>query len=358
MKINYSPVGYSSIVEIGERVAQIEKKTGDSFLKLHRGVMDVEILDINCLMSDFDYNQKSLQQYGANDGDSNLIKIIKEKFNLQNHFVRIAPGGMATLDLVINSLSEKNFWIPKFHWGSWNKILKIHGKNISEFDDFNLKSFRPTSGVVMLCFPSNPTGWLPTKSEIKDFLDWTKQKNITVILDLPYYYLFNDTNDDLCSLFYDNVIVVSSFSKSIGLSGFRVGYIATKNEDLHNTTGVRSLYKYNSISNLPQSIIRKVLESESGLESLQKYQSDTCMNIKLNIEYLKSKGLLFEHYPSDPLGPFVIVNQGSDKLFENKISSVPLNYFSLTKDGNNKNYSRISVAVNHELLKKYFNKII
>jgi histidinol-phosphate/aromatic aminotransferase/cobyric acid decarboxylase-like protein len=121
---------------------------------------------------------------------------------------------------------------------------------------------------------------------------------------------------------------------------------------------VRSLYKYNSISNPAQSIIRKVLESESGLKSLQKYQSVTSENIKLNIEFLKSKGLLFEHYPSVPVGPFVIVNRDSDKLFENKISSVPLNYFCLTKDGNNKNYSRISVAVNHELLKKYFNKII
>jgi hypothetical protein len=203
--------------------------------------MDVDMIDLNSFMSDFDYNQKSVQQYGGNDGDTKLVEVIKDKFHLKDHYVMSVPGGMATLDLVINSLSEDNFWIPKYHWGSWNKILKIHNKNTQEFDDFNIANFKasdPTlgySGVVMLCYPSNPTGWSPDFEDLKKFLDHSKEHNITVILDLPYYYLFNDIDNPIHELFYDNVIVISSFSKSMGLSGLRIGYIATKNQELYNS---------------------------------------------------------------------------------------------------------------------------
>jgi aspartate/methionine/tyrosine aminotransferase len=363
MKVNHSPVTYSSIVEIGERVSMLEKTTGETYLKLHRGVMDVDMIDLNSFMKDFDYNQKSVQQYGGNDGDAKLVEVIKDKFHLKDHYVMTVPGGMATLDLVINSLSEDNFWIPKYHWGSWNKILKIHNKNTKEFDDFNIGDFKAcdnilgySSGVVMLCYPSNPTGWSPEFEDLKKFLDHSKEKNITVILDLPYYYLFNDIDNPIHELFYDNVIVLSSFSKSMGLSGLRIGYIATKNQELYNSMKIRSLYKYNSISTIPQQVITRLLTTNSGKLALDNYKWKTQDNIKKNIQYLKDRGFLFSEYPSTPTGPFAIVNINFDILLFNRISSVPLHKFSLNRTVNPQ-YSRISVAVPHDIFKQYFDKI-
>lgn len=356
MKINHSPVTYSSIVEIGERTQQLEKLTQKKYLKLHRGVMDVDMIDLNSFMQDFDYNQKSVQQYGGNDGDVNLLEAIKSNFNLQKHFVLTAPGGMAALDLLVNSLLEENFWIAKYHWGSWNKILKIHNKTINEFDDFKIGEFKPESGVVMLCYPSNPTGWSPDFNDLKKFLDYTYRNNITVILDLPYYYLFNDLLDPIYTLFYDNVIVVSSFSKSMGLSGLRVGFVATKNQELYNALKIRSLYKYNSVSTIGQQIITRLLTTKNGKKSLNEYRLITATNIKKNIQYLKDRNLLFGEYPSLPKGPFAIVNLNFDILLFNRISSVPLNKFSLNRTVNPL-YSRISVAVKHEEFVKFFDSV-
>lgn len=362
MKVNHSPVSYSSIVEIGERTIHLEKTTGQDYLKLHRGVMDVDTIDLNSFMNDFDYNQKSVQQYGGNDGDSTLVNVIKDKFHLKDHYVMTVPGGMATLDLVINSLQEDNFWIPKYHWGSWNKILKIHNKNTQEFDDFNIGEFKandPTlgySGVVMLCYPSNPTGWSPDFEDLKKFLVHSKENNITVILDLPYYYLFNDMDNPIHELFYDNVIVISSFSKSMGLSGLRIGYIATKNQELYNSMKIRSLYKYNSISTMPQQVITRLLTTDVGKTSLETYKSKTQDSITKNIQYLKERGFLFDEYPSIPTGPFAIVNINFDILLFNRISSVPLHKFSVNRTVNPQ-YSRISVSVPHKLFKQYFDKI-
>ena len=87
MNVNTSPVTYSSIVEIGELATKLEKETGDKYLKLHRGVMDVTTIDLNLISQTIDFNQKKIQQYGGNDGDAGLIDTIKNKFHLNNHYV-------------------------------------------------------------------------------------------------------------------------------------------------------------------------------------------------------------------------------------------------------------------------------
>ena len=357
IKVNKTPATYSSIVKIGEMVSNKEKETNQEYLKLHRGVMDVTTIDLNTIVSKIDFNSKKMQQYGGNDGDSTLINTIKENFHLNEHHLLIVPGGMASLDLTINSLDETEFWVPKYHWGSWNKILKTHNKNINTFDDFKIEDFKPESGVVMLCYPSNPTGFSPTLENLKIFLDYTKERGITTILDLPYYYLFNPNHSKIYDLFHDNVIVVSSFSKSIGLSGFRVGYIATKSKELYEDMRIRSLYKYNSISTPAQFIINELFTTNVGKTQVDNYKWETYHNIKLNIEWLKLSGLLFEEYGNNtPIGPFAIVNKSFEELLEHKISSVPLSKFCL--ENVNNNYSRISVAVPHKKFVTYFNNVI
>jgi aspartate/methionine/tyrosine aminotransferase len=316
--------------------------------------MDVTTLDIDSLNLDLNLNNGKTQQYSGNDGSPELIETIKEGFGLDGHVV-ITPGGMAGLDLLINSLGEETIWIPNYHWGSWNKILLTHGKEIKTFDDFNIDDFMPKSGVVMLCYPSNPTGYCPELDTIKKFLLRSKDFGITVVLDLPYYYLFNEVNDGLSDLFFENVIVVSSFSKSIGLSGYRVGYISTKNEALYQTLRIRSLYKYNSISTLPQNIVNELLKEKTAITE---YRKKTVDSIKKNIMVLEMNGLLFEEYPGLPTGPFAVVNVSYDELLKNKISSVPLSKFTLSKQLKHENCSRISVAVDHKVFWEYFEKML
>ena len=354
MKINTANVTYSSIVQIGENINKIEKETGDKYLKLHRGVMDVTTLDIDSLNLNLDLNNGKTQQYSGNDGSPELIETIKEEFGLEGHVV-ITPGGMAGLDLLINSLGDETIWIPNYHWGSWNKILTTHGKEIKTFDDFKIEEFMPKSGVVMLCYPSNPTGYCPDIETIKNFLARSKDAGVTVVLDLPYYYLFSDVNDGLCDFFFDNVIVVSSFSKSIGLSGYRVGYISTKNEELYQTLRIRSLYKYNSISTLPQHIVNELLKEK---KAITEYRKKTVDSIKKNIMVLEMNGLLFDEYPNMPTGPFAVVNVSYNELLKNKISSVPLSKFTLNKQLKHENCSRISVAVDHKVFWEYFEKML
>jgi aspartate aminotransferase len=356
MNINHPNVTYSSIVKIGEQISKLEQETNEEYLKLHRGVMDVTTIDLNSFhFYKKDLNSRQIQQYSPNDGLPPLINIIHKMLGLNNHKTLITTGGMSSLDLVINSLSDKDFYIPYFHWGSWNKILKIHNKNIITYDDFHLETFKPNSGVVMLCFPSNPTGYQPSNEVIKGFLDHAKENNVTVILDLPYYHLFNEFNNSISEWLSPNVILVSSFSKSIGLSGFRIGYVTTSSNELYEAMRIRSLYKYNSISVLPQILIKDLLEEhyiKPNDSAISKYKKITLEHINKNIDYLVEHDLLSELYPDKPIGPFAVISLNYDELLNKKISSVPMSKFNL--GGMFDFESRISVAVNHEMFIKYF----
>lgn len=344
MKLSNCNVKYSSIVEIGELVQKIESETNRRFLKLHRGVIDVTTIDMNWIKSTIDFNSKAMQHYSPNDGNVQLINTIKNLFGLQKHQIIITPGGMAALDLIISGLADnQTFWLPKYHWGSWNKIVQLQNKKIEAFDDFNLSTFNPTEGVVMLCYPSNPTGYQPSLSIIRDFILKCKANNVTVILDMPYFFLFNDFSTDISSLLQDNVIVCCSFSKSVGLSGYRIGYVATTNNDLYSNLHIRSLYKYNSITTVAQQVILNLLTS--GMNQIENYKQETLFHIKKNIDFLAKHNLLFDKYTSIPVGPFAIIKRDYDTLMLNDISSVPLNKFVMKPSEEDNKLSRISVAV-------------
>jgi len=353
MNILDPKVNFSSIVSIGEEISKLESQTGENYLKLHRGVMDVAQIDLSHI--NLDLNVKSVQQYSPNDGNPKLIELIRKIYGFsEDHKFLITPGGMSSLDLVMSSLSDTQFWVPKYHWGSWNKILKIYNKEVSTFDDFHLENFRPTSGVVMLCFPSNPTGWMPNLSQIREFLTYCELNDVTVILDLPYYSLFHGDYSEISQTFTKNVIVVSSFSKDLGLSGFRLGYVSTLSQKLFGVLRTRSLYKYNSIGNLPQEVLVKLFSTEFGIQSIKNFREETTINITKNILWLSQMGLLFDEYPTPPIGPFAIVNLDYDLLLEKRISSVPLSKFTI--DGGSSKFSRISVSVQSSIFSEFMSQ--
>lgn len=343
-------VGYSSIVAIGEKVSEMEKKSGEKWLKLHRGVMDVTSIDAASAAANIDFNDPTLQQYSANDGHPDLIAEIQKGFSDKSRIL-VTPGGMAALDLVMSSLEGSTVWIPYLHWGSWSKILTINGKETKGFDDMTLHNFRPRGGIVMLCYPSNPTGYCPSEKEIRDFAAYAENNGITLIIDLPYWDLLKGTS--LKDLTSENVVYISSFSKSIGLSGYRVGYVATESDALYQSMRIRSLYKYNSISTLPQKIIAEIMKTGE----VDRYQEETRNHIRMNISLLKEKRLLAPIYPQDPIGPFAIVQMEEAELNKYRISAVPLESFAIDKKHAYGKMFRISVAVRHDIFREYICRI-
>jgi aspartate/methionine/tyrosine aminotransferase len=88
--------------------------------------------------------------------------------------------------------------------------------------------------LLVLNFPNNPTGYLPTYQEFDAILSLARQHNLIVFSDEMYRLLEADPALRLPSVAdaYENGITLSGLSKSLALPGLRFGWLTTQNSEL------------------------------------------------------------------------------------------------------------------------------
>jgi aspartate/methionine/tyrosine aminotransferase len=370
MKINVSNATFSSIVGIGQKVKKASLDTGEKYIELNRGVNAVTEIDLSGVMSQIDVNAKSFQVYAPNLGLESFRKAIaKEYFPSQasqsgfENNIAITPGGMPALDLVIQILNVENILFPKFYWGSYSKMATIRNKKFSfyeQLDDLEFEKLNDST-CVFICDPNNPTGMKLDDEYLYENIKKIASTGAIVIFDSPYRKLFyeNDTFFDKIAVL-DNVIVTESFSKWVGLSGLRMGFIFTKNKSFNSELNIRLLYEFNAVSAPAQLIIEQVITSEVGRNALDVFQKETTSQIAKNIQFLKQHDLLVKEIYGEetPMGIFAIIKLSEDFLFQHKIGAVGLDKFVYHDKDTWSSYARICVSVQHELFVEFMSKVI
>jgi aspartate/methionine/tyrosine aminotransferase len=93
---------------------------------------------------------------------------------------------------------------------------------------------QPDTKLIVFNFPHNPTGALISKTEFDRIIDLAREQDIVVFSDEMYRYSEYEAADRLpsaCAV-YENAVTLCGLSKSFGLPGLRVGWLATRNPDL------------------------------------------------------------------------------------------------------------------------------
>ncbi|MFQ5979666.1 MAG: pyridoxal phosphate-dependent aminotransferase [Candidatus Heimdallarchaeota archaeon] len=131
--------------------------------------------------------------------------------------------------------------------------------------------------IFVLNFPTNPTGAILPRSELERIIEVCREHNLIVVSDECYENITYDGHKHVSALEfgYENTIVVNSCSKSLCMTGLRVGYCVTTNPDLYGP--VLQVHQYNtaSASKPLQIAVAIALEDEDeitkrNLEILQK----------------------------------------------------------------------------------------
>ncbi len=92
------------------------------------------------------------------------------------------------------------------------------------------RSFTPQTRLLVVNFPHNPTGYLPTRAELDAILALARQHDVYVFSDEMYRLLEHDPARQLpsgCDV-YEKGITLSGLSKSFALPGLRMGWLATR----------------------------------------------------------------------------------------------------------------------------------
>ncbi|MBK8809627.1 MAG: pyridoxal phosphate-dependent aminotransferase [Acidobacteria bacterium] len=100
-----------------------------------------------------------------------------------------------------------------------------------DIEEFKSKITPKTKAAVVIS-PSNPTGKIFTKDDLEKIADVLKGTGIYLISDEIYADLWFKEKPHSASEFYDRTIIVSGLSKSLSMTGWRVGWIASTQSDV------------------------------------------------------------------------------------------------------------------------------
>ncbi len=334
-------------------------------------------------------------KYTAVDGMDELKEAIIKKFKRENNLsfskenISVAPGGKPIIyNAMITTLNPGDeVIIPAPYWVSYPDIVKLAGgtpviieTNIE--DNFKITGNKLKQSItkhtkwIILNSPSNPTGEVYTKDELKSLVDVLKQyPNIYILSDDIYeHLLYNKSNSNKFTTIgqiddeiNSRTITMNGVSKAYSMTGWRIGYCggpkviidAMRKLQGQSTSNPSSISQWAAVEALngDQNFLEKWLESFEE----RRNKVFEMLNSANGLKCLKPKGA-FYIYPScegvigkkTPNGK--IINNDKDfamNLLETKsVSVVHGEAFGLSP------YFRISYATSMEKLEIACDRII
>ena len=176
--------------------------------------------------------------YTEISGLSQLRQAISKKFaNIVPEQVLVTPGGRFAVFCAISSLLNSGDEIINIEpsWPAYKECADFIGAKTRVLKTTlqdkwapNLKMLENLINIntkmIILNYPNNPTGKILDSHLLEKIVSIAREYNLFILSDEVYSdYSFCQFNSIL-DYQYDKSIMVSSFSKTYGMTGFRVGY--------------------------------------------------------------------------------------------------------------------------------------
>lgn len=123
------------------------------------------------------------------------------------HFVRMLEGCAQTVAVSADTQYQLTHQLIREHWDK-------------------------QTVAVILASPSNPTGTLINREEMRKIIDVVDELNGVLIVDEIYQGLVYDQQDFTAAEYSSNIFIINSFSKYFSMTGWRLGWLIAPDEYL------------------------------------------------------------------------------------------------------------------------------
>ena len=218
--------------------------------------------------------QNGFTKYTAPAGIPELLTAISQKLERDNHLsystkeIIVSSGAKQALFNVFQALIDNGdeVIIPSPYWVTYPELVTYsNGKNVfietSQENNFKITkeqlkaAITPKTKMLVLTSPSNPTGMVYSRQELEEIADTLKGTNIWVLSDEIYEKLVYEGNftssGSISADMLERTITINGLSKSAAMTGWRMGYLATKDQKLRqyiNGLQGQSISNVNSIT--------------------------------------------------------------------------------------------------------------
>jgi len=359
--------------------AEQAKKEGVNVYHLNIGQPDVKTPEV--ALNAVKNNTLDTLAYSRSEGSETYRTKLAAYYKKNNIYVNaddiiITTGGSEALFFTFGSIMdpEDEVIIPEPFYANYNGFSTAQGVKvvpvvsniesnfalppIADFEDLITKKTK----AILICNPGNPTGYLYSKSEIKQLAALAKKHDLYLISDEVYREFTYDGHEHYSIMqekgLESNAIIIDSVSKRYSMCGARIGCIVTKNKSVLDTA-----LKFAQARLSPPTYA--LLASEAALETPDSYFREVIS------EYVERRNVLVEELEkiegvkvAKPKGAFYCIVElpvkDSDvfaqwllevfRLRNETIMVAPAAGFYST-DGLGKNQVRIAYVLNKEDLR-------
>ncbi|MDP8003089.1 MAG: pyridoxal phosphate-dependent aminotransferase [Caldisphaera sp.] len=330
---------YEFFSKLNEKKVNIRLDAGDPDIQPNKEILDELTKNINKL------------NYAPYRGLDELREKIADYHKVDKNEVIITPGSKAAISSLI--FHSKNLGLISPFWSGYEIAARLYNKKISivntKIENFWEPDFSKVSDIdtLIINYPNNPTGKMLSLNKIKELIDISNNKKITLISDEAYRdIVFNGFKFKLTDYKIENSVSIFSFSKTFSLPGLRLGY-AVGDKMLINKIGEFIKANYTSVPIFAQKAGIKALDmwDKIGENTKDIYKK----RVDLFISSIKKDHFDFT-YPDGTFYVFLKIKRnisGTDisyKLIDKNIGVFPGEAFGY----NYKNYIRISLTTRED----------
>src|SRR5215216_7049589 len=255
LNVQFDLIRQSATVAMADRIMAL-KASGQNIIGLQVGdpdfgtppaVMEVAIKAIS----------NGLTHYASSRGNADLLAAIAKKLQRDEGVtydpaseILVTHGGIHAyytgLQSILNPGDE--VLVPDPTWATHANMATMLRGNvirvpapaengfIPQFESWET-ALTPKTRVIVLNYPSNPTGAYPTRAYLQQLQDFAVEHNLWLVSDAVYEDLYYGEKPTSVGAFEGakaRTLLVNSLSKSYAMTGWRVGFLAAPQAVIDN----------------------------------------------------------------------------------------------------------------------------
>lgn len=292
-----------------------------------------------------------------------IAKYLERRFSLKydgEKEVVVTVGGSEAIDIAIRACVESGDEViiptPCFVCyepcvrlaGGVPVILETKPQNKFKVDPEELKSLiTPRTKMLILAYPNNPTGAIMTEDELKAVAEVIKDTNIVVLSDEIYAELtYGRRHTSFANIegMQERTVIVSGFSKSYAMTGWRMGYIAAPEPLAKQMLKLHQYVIMCAPTTSQFAALEAVMNGDSDIEMMKEEYDRRRKYLvkrfaKMGVECFEPEGAFYA-FPN--IGQFGLSSEEfcEKLLYEHKCAIIPGTAFGRNGEG----FARISYA--------------
>ncbi len=301
-------------------------------------------------------HNKYTQTQGSPECRALAARLYKARAGREAEGTIITSGGSGGINLFLQVTLDQGdaILLPDPCFLMYEAMVKFYGATVVPVDTyphFRLtaeaveRAITPQSKMLLIISPSNPTGAMVQEKDLKEIAEVAKKRDLLIVSDEIYDTFCYTGTPVSISKFYEKTVVLGGFSKSLAMTGWRMGWAAGPAEIINEMIKLQQYTFVCAPSFAQQAVLAFEQYDQAPVVAAYRKKRDLiCDGLRGKYEFETPEGAFYV-FPKAPRG--LSASAFLEEAIANNMLIVPGGVFSKRDT-----HFRISYAVQDDMIRR------